>query len=69
MSDVRAFDYDAALRRLIELRYSARDDDDDANDGLSEEERRLERDIYNFVLRSTTRATRRPAPPATTKAR
>jgi len=69
MTDIRAFDYDAALRRLIELRYSARDDDDDADDGLSEEERRLERDIYNFVLGSPTRAARRTPPPVTTKER
>lgn len=69
MTDVRAFDYDAALRRLIELRYSARDDDDDADDGLSEEERRLERDIYNFVLGSPTRTARRTPPPVTTKER
>jgi hypothetical protein len=59
MPDLRAFDYDAALRRLIELRYSARDDDPAASDRLHEEERRLERDIYKFVL-GTSVAERRP---------
>lgn len=50
MPDVRDFDYDAALRRLIELRFSARKRDP----RMSEEERRLERDIYDYVLGTAT---------------
>ena len=55
MPEVRDFNYDAALRRLIELRFSARKHDP----RMTDEERRLERDIYNYVL-GTTAATVEP---------
>lgn len=40
----RAFNYDAALRRLVDLRYRAREDA-----SVRSEIRRLERQIYEHV--------------------
>ncbi|HZD24897.1 MAG TPA: hypothetical protein VE631_01455 [Alphaproteobacteria bacterium] len=47
------FDYDAALRRLMELRFAARSRPDHE---VGEEARRLERQIYRYAMSCRPRA-------------